>query len=128
MRFKKTPAGDRMYVSEWNKKDVTYGVISIKLKNRFSQLTEAENVLIRFMQQLQPAFAIQHSTGAAIENDVVQTRTAVVDYWQDADRRDWKVKGWTDGVTLAVYYIKNIGRIPVQQEERFLNSASFHRR
>jgi hypothetical protein len=128
MRFKKTPAGDRMYVSEWNKKDVTYGVISIKLKNRFSQLAEAENVLIRFMQQLQPAFAIQHSTGVAVENDVVQTHTAVVDYWQDADRRDWKVKGWTDGATLAVFYIKNIGRIPVQQEERFLNSASFPRR
>jgi hypothetical protein len=128
MRFKKTPAGDRMYVSEWNKKDVTYGVISIKLKNRFSQLAEAENVLIQFMQQLQPAFAIQHSTGAAVENDIVQTRTAVVDYWQDADRRDWKVKGWTDGATLSVFYIKNIGCIPVQQEERFLNSASFPRR
>jgi hypothetical protein len=128
MRFKRTPSGDLMHVSECNEKDVTYGVISIKLKRRFQQLADAETVLIRFMQQLQPAFAIQHSTGAAIESHLVQTLTTVVDYWQDADRQDWKVKGWTDGATLAVYYIKNIGKVPVQQEEQFLNGTFTKRR
>jgi hypothetical protein len=52
----------------------------------------------------------------------------VVDYWQDADRRDWKVKGWTDGASLAVLYIKNIGSVPVLQEEKFLNGRLFQGR
>lgn len=112
-----------MHVSERNENDVTYGLISIRLKNRYSNLNDAENVLTELMQQLQPAFAIQHTTGMAIEKHGCHGKTTVVDYWQDADKKDWKVKGCTDGGTIAVRYIKNIGSAAVEREAFFLNGA-----
>jgi hypothetical protein len=47
------------------------------------------------------------------------------DYWQDADGIDWKAKGWTNGQTLAVLYVKNINEVPVERQDFFLDSFEF---
>lgn len=120
-----TKTGDIMHVSECNENDVTYGVISINLKNKYSHLNEAEKVLTQFMQQLQPIFAIQHTAGLHVTHDTYDNKLATIDYWQDAEQKDWKVKGWTDGATIAVFYIRNIGRVPVEKEEYLFNRAFF---
>jgi hypothetical protein len=125
MRFNKTKTGDLLQVSECKENDVTFGVIAIRLKERYCNLNEAENVLIHFMQQLQPVFAIMHTTGVCTTNKMATHTTAVIDYWQDVERKDWKVKGWTNGRSMAILYIKNIGRVPVAKEEHFLNGAVF---
>lgn len=125
MNRKQTKTGDLVQVSECKDKDVTYGVITIKLKNRFPGLQQAATVLVEFMQQLQPTFAVQHTTGPQTEYEPVQLKITVSDYWQDVDGLDWKVKGWTDGKTLAVLYIKNIAQVPVERETRFLNGVFF---
>jgi hypothetical protein len=48
----------------------------------------------------------------------------VVDYWQDEDEMDWKVKGYTDGQIIAVLYVKNINQSTVEQQDLFLDSFS----
>jgi hypothetical protein len=125
MRFNKTKTGDLLQVSECKENDVTFGVITIKLKERYINLAEAETVLIHFMQQLQPLFAIMHTTGVSATTKKACHTSALVDYWQDVERQDWKVKGWTNGRSMAVLYIKNIGNVPIAKEERFLNGTSF---
>jgi hypothetical protein len=60
-----------------------------------------------------------------IANPLVQTLTTVVDYWQDADRQDWKVKGWTDGQNHGGLLHQKHGKVPVQQEEHFLNGTFY---
>ena len=46
-------------------------------------------------------------------------------YWQDCSKKDWKVKGYTDGKTLAVLYVKNIGHVDVKKQDLFLDSFHF---
>lgn len=125
MNRKQTKTGDLVQASECRDNEVTYGVIAIKLKHCCRNLQEAESILIKFMQQLQPTFAIQHSTGNVITTKSYKNKTSVIDYWQDEEKRDWKVKGCTDGKTIAVLYIKNISFIPVSKEECFLNGGYF---
>jgi|SRR5215218_8537717 len=125
MRFRKTKTGDLMQVSECKENDVTYGVIAIKLKEAYTNLADAETVLKHFMLQLQSIFAIVHTTGIHAAPEETGHKTAIVDYWQDVEQKDWKVKGWTNGYSMAVLYIKNIGLVPVAKEDCFLNGAVF---
>lgn len=114
-----------MQVRECKENDVTYGVIAIKLKNRYVSLNEAEKVLLEFMQQLQPAFAIKYTSGISITHERNNNKTTVIDYWQDEKQKDWKVKGCTDGKAITVWYIKNISCVPVYKEDCFLNGTLF---
>ena len=47
------------------------------------------------------------------------------DYWQDGDQQDWKVKGYADGKTMAILYVKNIGRVEVKKQDLFLDGFHF---
>jgi hypothetical protein len=49
----------------------------------------------------------------------------MVDYWQDEEGLDWKVKGYTDGRIIAVLYVKNINDISVEKQDKFLDSFCF---
>jgi len=125
MNYKRTKAGDLMHMHECIEDDVTYGVIAIKLKDGYTNLTEAERLLLAFMKQLQDTFAIAHTTGLHVETFMEHHRTAVTEYWQDDASKDWKVKGWTDGTAMAVLYVRNIGAAPVGKEDVFLNGTFF---
>ena len=120
-----TKTGDLVYVNECKENDVTFGFISVHLKHRYSSLNEAEKVLVEFMQQLQPTFAVQYTTGPHFEPQPDASKIALVDYWQDVEKRDWKVKGWTNGAIIAVFYVRNIGSVSVGRETFFLNSVEF---
>src|SRR3954464_10744433 len=112
MKYKRTRTGDLVRMSEHNVNDATYGIITIKPKEIYADLSDAEKVLLTFMEQLQQSFAIQHTTGMHVETYLHTSKTSITNYWQDQEQRDWKVKGWTNGATLAVLYIKNIGAVP----------------
>jgi hypothetical protein len=127
MNSKKTKTGDLVQVHEYKDNDATFGIITIRLKNWFSELQQAEPVLTEFMQQLQPTFAVQHTTGRVVHYESQQTKIDITDYWQDVEGTDWKVKGWTDGKTMAVLYIRNIAQVPVEKESFFLNGMLFGR-
>lgn len=119
----KTACGDTMYLSECKENDVTYGVISFNLKEGYPDLEDARQVLEKFMSKVQFFCHIQHTTGITAESTAA-ART-LTDYWQDVESRDWKVKGWTDGNTLSLFYIKNIGQLPVALEDQFFDGLGF---
>ncbi len=125
MNYKETKAGDLMHLRECNENDVTYGAISIRLKAGCANLNDAEQLLIAFKKQLQRTFIIQHTTGLNTETFPGSNKTAITDYWQDNENKDWKVKGWTNGSVMAVLYIKNIGAVPVAKEAIFLDRPFF---
>lgn len=119
-----TKSGDIMHVDECTENEVTYGVITITLKNKY-RLNEAKLILTQFLQQLKPIFAIEYATGIDVLHDTCATKYTLVDYWQDVERKDWKIKGWTDGATINVLYIKNIAHMPVGIEDHFFNPSFF---
>jgi len=83
-------------------------------------------MLRSYIEKLKAPLYILHNTGIDDDTDwnSEATRT-VVDYWQDCNKKDWKVKGYTDGKTLAVLYVKNIGHVDVKKQDLFLDSFHF---
>ena len=120
-----TQSGDRIYFHEFKDTGVTYGLICVRMNEEY-KLQEAEEMLKSYVEKLRGPFYILHSTGLHDEADWnSETTTTIVDYWQDCNKKDWKVKGYTDGKTLAVLYVKNIGHVDVKKQDLFLDSFHF---
>jgi hypothetical protein len=120
-----TQSGDQLYFHEFKDKNVTYGMICIDM-NRQYNLVEAEEMLRSYIDKLRGPLYILHNTGvyeAADWNS--ETSKTIIDYWQDCNKKDWKVKGYTNGKTLAVLYVKNIGNADVKSQDFFLDSFHF---
>jgi len=120
-----TQSGDRLYFQEFKDNGVNYGMICVQMNDQFD-LHEAEGMLRTYIEKLKAPLYILHNTGIDDDTDwnSEATRT-VVDYWQDCNKKDWKVKGYTDGKTLAVLYVKNISHVDVKKQDLFLDSFHF---
>ena len=120
-----TRMGDDLYYHEYSEKKVTYGIICISL-NKVYQLNAAENLLSVYMNKLRGPFRVDHHTGLNKDEDWNQVSTAsLTDYWQDRNKNDWKVKGYTNGRYMAVLYVRNIGLVDVNKQDLFLDSFHF---
>jgi len=120
--------GDVLYFSEHTENFITHGVLCAQLHESLP-LEEAREVLVNYMSRLQKPFNAPHNTGIVpnpnwIASDIL---VKVDDYWQDAQGVDWKLAGYTDGRTIAVLYVKNIGDAPSEDQETFLDSFCFPR-
>ncbi|HEU4469945.1 MAG TPA: hypothetical protein VFR58_02585 [Flavisolibacter sp.] len=121
----KTPSGDTLHVHECSEGKVGYGVICIALQENYDP-SHAVNMLAAYMKRLKGPFSIFHSTGLVPGTDWnAPGSESLVDYWQDAEGRDWKVKGYTNGRCLAVLYVRNIGQLSTERQEQFLDSFHF---
>ena len=127
-QFKKTltVTGDSLYFKEFTEKDITYGVICIRMNSNY-ELDDAMEMLHGYIDKLKTPFFILHQTGQQKDMDwnTVSSRT-LVDYWQDREQVDWKVKGYTNGRYMAVLYVKNITDLEVKKQDLFLDSFHFH--
>jgi hypothetical protein len=120
-----TQSGDQLYFHEFRDKNVTYGMICVQMTHECT-LEEAEEMLRSYIDKLKGPFYILHNTGIHSDADWnSETSQTIVDYWQDASRKDWKVKGYTNGKTIAVLYVKNIGHADVKKQDFFLDSFHF---
>lgn len=123
-----TRAGDAMHFGEaMDACGVTYGVITISLSAPIPGGVSAQTLLSNFMSALHPSFGIVHVLGE--EGDLphascLQTK-GIVDYWQDSDGIDWKVKGWSNGGQVAVLYVRNINTAEACTADIFLDSIRF---
>lgn len=121
-----TGSGDQLYFHEFKERSVTYGMICVQMSCTYN-LTEAEEMLRSYMDKLRGPFYIFHNTGVHDDADWnSETSKTIVDYWQDSSKKDWKVKGYTNGKTLAVLYVKNIGHVDVKKQDLFLDSFHFN--
>jgi hypothetical protein len=100
-------------------------MICVDMNEQYS-LTEAGEMLRSYIDKLRGPLYILHNTGIHEDTDWnSETSTTIVDYWQDCNKKDWKVKGYTNGKTLAVLYVKNIGNADVKRQDLFLDSFHF---
>jgi hypothetical protein len=120
-----TRTGDDLYYHECKEKNISYGLICIKL-NQTYELEAAEQLLGVYIDKLRQPFHIRHNTGLNKDEDWNQVSSATLtDYWQDSHKTDWKVKGYTDGRHMAVLFVKNIGQADVNKQDLFLDSFHF---
>lgn len=122
-----TRNGDLMYYGETEDNGITYGCVTLVLREPLDNLAEAEKNLATFMQTLQKSYSVDHNAGLSFGFTQKYNSQArgIVDYWQDAAEVDWKIKGWTNGRIISVMYVSNITDLPVNKVEMFLNSFRF---
>ena len=120
-----TQSGDRLYFHEFKDTGVTYGLICVRMQEEY-KFEDAVQMLKSYIEKLRGPFSILHNTGMHDDADWnSETTSTIVDYWQDCSKKDWKVKGYTDGKTLAVLYVKNIGHVEVKKQDLFLDGFHF---
>ena len=124
--FTQTEEGDQLYFAEHTNKKVSYGVLCARLSEKLP-LEEAQDVMTTYLNRLHKPFNALYNTGLDLCQNWKQDDDCVkmIDYWQDEDNLDWKVKGYTDGQNIAVLYVKNINEIAVDKQDEFLDSFCF---
>ena len=116
-----THEGDELYFAEHKENFITYGVLVAYLHEELEQ-EDARKVLSTYMNRLRQPFKAPHNTGIV---DCSASNINLVDYWQDEDSVDWKLKAYSNGSTMAILYVKNINDSEVEKQEAFLNSFRF---
>lgn len=121
--------GDQLFLSSVAKGKANYGFILARLHDKITEITEAEQVLFDFMEGLLDPLAIDHTTGmsAGHEHRFTKTARGMLEYWQDDEGNDWKVKGWTNGRFMALLYVKNFTEESIKEVDEFLNSFRFRK-
>jgi hypothetical protein len=128
--FEKTYSDDSsvVYTSECLADSLHYGIICVQLKEKLPPGDGAENLLISYLDYLKSSFDIVKSAGygkGATLSSNAQAR-GVIDYWEDKDGDQWKIKGWTDGSFIAVLYVYAKGSLSETEKINvFLNGFRF---
>lgn len=113
-----------VYVGECVKDDMTYGVICVKLSHAADDPDRAEESMISYLDYLKTSFGITKATGYGRGHHLnkMENTRGVVDYWEDAQKRNWKIKAWTDGNYIGVLYGHSAKDLPEQKLNVFLDS------
>ena len=116
-----------VYTSECMKDSVTYGIICIKLLNPVTNLTNAEDLAISYLDYLKLNFEIKSSVGYGRGNMLGNNEKTrgITDYREDKEKNKWKVKTWTDGKFIGVLYAHSRKELPETKADTFLNSFRF---
>lgn len=122
LHIKNTNEGDKVYFNESNLGNVTYGLITVQMKNVYT-LKQAEEILVQYINRCRKPFGIFYTISMQVEN--MAGKLVITDYWQDEKNIDWKIKGYTDGQSLCLLYVKNIADASVKDHDNFLNSFRF---
>lgn len=122
LHIQSTKEGERVYFYEHDVNGVTYGVITVNMRELFA-LEQAENIMVQYVNRIRKPFGICHN--AWMEMERTADRISLTDYWQDEEGIDWKIRGCTNGKIIAVLYVKNISATPVKEHDAFLNGFRF---
>lgn len=118
-----SPDSSMVYTGECKKEDVNWGIICVKLTNPLSDLSQAEELLVNYLDYLKTNFEITQSVGYGkghrLNKD--ENTRGIIDYWEDADKNNWKVKGWTDGKYLGVLYAFSLKELPETKVNLYLD-------
>lgn len=122
LHIQSTKEGERVYFYEHDVNGVTYGLITVNMKELYS-LDQAENILVQYLNRIRKPFGIEHNVSMEVEKkpDTVY----LTDYWQDEEGIDWKVKGHSNGKIIAVLYVKNIADASAKEHDAYLNGFRF---
>lgn len=128
-RFDETYSEDssKVYTAECNMDGLNYGIICVKLLIPSESISEAEDMLISYLDYLKVNFDIKSAVGYGRGNRLNnrEDTRGVVDYWKDGDNNNWKVKAWTNGKIIGVLYAYSSKELPETKIDAFLNSLRF---
>ncbi|MDB5205185.1 MAG: hypothetical protein JWR72_260 [Flavisolibacter sp.] len=122
LHIKYTKEGDVIYFSDSAIGNVAYGLICIQMKQLYT-LWKAETILVQYINRVRKPLGIAYNISMEIKKTAGQI--TITDYWQDNNGTDWKIKGYTNGKTVAVLYVKNITEAAVKEHDAFLNGFKF---
>lgn len=104
--LEKSPDSSDVYTGECANGDTHYGLICVKFKTKIDDMQEAENMLMSYLdylkQNLNITKAVGYGKGHRLKNR--EDTRGILDYWEDKDKANWKVKAWTDGKFIGVMY------------------------
>jgi hypothetical protein len=114
-------------VSECVKDGLNYGVICVKLRQSFKDLDQAENALISYLDYLKSSFKITKSAGYGKGHRLANNENTrgVIDYWEDKEKNNWKVKGWTNKNYIGVMYAYSLKELPETKLNLYLDGFRF---
>jgi hypothetical protein len=116
-----------MYVSECAKDDMSYGVICVKLAQPADDLDRAEESMTGYLDYLKTSFNILKSAGYGKGHRLANNENTrgVIDYWEDNEKNNWKIKAWTDGKFIGVLYGYSAKELNETKLNLFLESFRF---
>ena len=116
-----------VYVSECVKDEVNYGVICVKLSQPADNLDRAEESLISYLDYLKSSFKILKSAGYGRGHRLANNENTrgVLDYWEDSEKNNWKIKAWTNGKFIGVLYSYSAKELKETKINIFLEGFRF---
>ncbi len=119
----KSPDSSDVFTGECTNENVVFGVICVKLKDKVSDLANSESMLISYLDYLKGTLNITKSAGYGKGHKLKgrEDTRGVIDYWEDKDKANWKVKGWTDGKFIAIMYCYSTKELPETKINIFLD-------
>jgi hypothetical protein len=102
---------------------VTFGIICVKLMHTSIDLSAAEELLIIYLDFLKGSLnivkAAGYGKGHRLNNN--ENTKGILDFWDDNEKNNWKVKAWTDGKFIGVMYAFSKKELPGQRVNIFLD-------
>jgi len=116
-----------VYVSECVKDGMNYGVICVKLLTPADDPDRAEETLISYLDYLKTSFKIQKAAGYGKGHRLANNEKTrgVLDYWEDSEKNNWKIKAWTNGKFIGVLYGYSAKELPEIKLNVFLDGFRF---
>lgn len=97
-----------VYTGEITEGDFHYGIIVVKLRETVLETSDDKTALLEsYLDYLKTSFNVTDAVGYG-EGHTMESNTdaiGVIDYWIDAEKDTWQIKGWADSGTIAVLMI-----------------------
>lgn len=117
----------KIYTAECINEEVHYGLICVQLLEPIKDSVKAEEMMIAYLDYLKSAFKINSAVGYG-KGHVLRNNAAVhgvLDYWEDADKNNWKIKAWTNGGMINVLYAYAKNNLPDTKVNVYLDGIQF---
>lgn len=116
-----------VWTAECTNADVHYGIIYVKLLTPVTNMSDAQDLVISYLDYLKLSFEIKKSVGYGKDNRLNndENTRGVLDYWEDADKNSWKIKAWTNGKAIGVMYGYSLKPLQETKLDVFLNGLRF---
>jgi len=122
-----TEDSSKIFADDCIKDDITYGIYLVKLVKPVTNLENAQDTAITYLNFMKLDYLINKAKGydkGHLLNQNEKTR-GIIDYWEDEEGNKWKVKAWTDGKFVGVLYVYGLSLLPENKIDPFLDGFLF---
>lgn len=120
--------GSTVHSGELRLGGFTFACIALRLKEPLGADDDREGMLVSYLDFLKTTFGVTQSAGYGRGHTVDSEPLArgVIDYWDDADKVHYAVKGWVTLTHLAVLMVYGPGDYPyLTAQQAYLDGIRF---